>query len=180
MKHVSDKFFKNLKNKTHLRIYTIQEIASLDNHELYLTGEHNHTIVGFEDSYQWMRSKMSEKISNFSGDKPIWAWIKKPSLKQIKQESGKICRITALIPIERILLSDFDTWHFVLNQQYLSLNEKDDKPTYTEEEMYDSWDKVFDIHPRTDKEIPWLGGKVYIQACVDRIYKDEIISVRYF
>ena len=57
---------------------------------------------------------------------PIWVWVRpKPDLRQAGylQRGRKGVLLELEIDSHRILLSDFDAWHCVLNHWYLALTE---------------------------------------------------------
>jgi hypothetical protein len=94
------------------------------------------------------------------------------------------------------LLSDFEAWHAVLNCWYLSLSEEESDnwderseaagitgswenwhpPSPFKEEILKSWERIFDLgllkeHPE------WIGGDA-IQACIEKIYVNEVVRLR--
>jgi len=83
---------------------------------------------------------------------------------------------------DRVLLSDFEAWHAVLNCWYLSLSEEESEnwppPSPFKEEILKSWERIFD--PELLKEhSEWVGGEA-IQACIEKIYVNEVIDVAHF
>jgi hypothetical protein len=108
----------------------------------YLSGVHDHAFAGDQGDaedrarrpdrtspYGWMRQRMAERMPCFSGDDPIWGWLKRPSTRPSvwRQSTGKATvLVSAIVPRHRILLSDFDDWHAVLNDWYLSQTEAED------------------------------------------------------
>lgn len=78
-------------------------------------------------AYDWMVRQLEQRVKNYPRNKyPIWAWHHpKPDLRH----SGHLPRSTSGVRIEfivssdRVLLSDFEAWHAVLNCWYLSLSE---------------------------------------------------------
>lgn len=58
-------------------------------------------------------------------------------------KGAPIVLITFEIPDDKVLLSDFDMWHVILNDEYLPLTASEDKDIFTEEEKIPSWDNVF-------------------------------------
>lgn len=76
----------------------------------------------FLESYAWLRQEVRKRVSGATGRPLIWAWRQpKPDLRHsghlIKGTPG--VRIELEIPDERVLLSDFDGWHFRLSSSYL-------------------------------------------------------------
>jgi hypothetical protein len=191
-----------------IRVYSYQGQKAWDAAEArgYWTGpsdalgNDDHTRE-FRVAYDWMREKMAERVPNYSGDYPMWAWLKRPSTKpklaRYMGTSGTI-RLTALIPRSRILFSNYDTYHSVLNVNWLALTDDDDDHMLWMGDRYladgrinpeliecmkPSWDRCLDFRfPLNQEEIDYSGCIDYFraQACIDRIYPHEIVSVRRF
>ena len=123
---------------------------------------------GFQHAYDWMRERMAEQVPSFSGDLPVWSWLRRINPRKERKEY-RMLRITSIVPRARILASDFDLWHTVLNGY----------PVLWSEEEWNQWNAVFDLSPRLSKKVQaWVGQPDYVQVCVDRIYMHEITSVR--
>jgi len=82
----------------------------------------------FRDAYAWLRQEVKKRVSGAAGRPLIWAWKQpKPDLRR----SGHLIsgtpgvRLELEIPDERVLLSDFDGWHFRLNSSYLPVSSAD-------------------------------------------------------
>ena len=86
-----------------------------------------------------------------------------------------------------MLLSDFDSWHIILNNGLFSDSEAeaDQKDAYydslpvAEQKAYKdkNWEKVFDITPFKND---WTHRGDWIQATVWKLRKDMIRDVRFF
>ena len=91
------------------------------------------------------------------------------------------------VPDEEIVLSDFDAWHFVLNdfcysqchsleeyeqleKQYESLSDAEKKKARME-----SWNKIFDVTPYENE---WNRNGEYIQATFWEIKPEYVVDVR--
>jgi hypothetical protein len=98
------------------------------------------------------------------------------------------------IPDEKVLLTDFDLWHFVLNDWWLDtsmfkygfteeeydLNHKWFKGLSKEEqkkEKEESWEMVLNIEP-FDSE--WIARGQYVQAVFWELKMEDVKKVRYF
>lgn len=128
----------------------------------------------FIDAYRWMRSVMTlSGIEHPVGaHTPWWCWIQygggfdKPTTEAASADS---VLLELRIPIEEILLSDFDLWHFVLNYSFASFTEAEDdafdarlrsagitaatQQPYPEPfhgEMERSWCNIFDLGVESD------------------------------
>jgi hypothetical protein len=87
--------------------------------------------------------------------------------------------LTIEVPPERVLVSDFMAWHFVLNDDYLPLDEADflmrEASPPTRAEIKASWERIFDPDRLTKPQ-----SYQALQACIDRVYIHEVVSVRDF
>jgi len=191
-----------------VRVYTRQDPRAWDEAVArgYLTGSHgagDDEVNGhFEYPYEWMRRQMAERIPDFSGDLPVWTWLKRQNeRKWVTSWDAKerktlpiFPRVIALVPRKRMLLSCYEMWHAHLNNWHISDGQEEDEayeakwPTYKapgsdpiyQAETETHWPKVFDIHlPRSPYMVEMFGQVDRVQACVDRIYLDEVQSVRW-
>jgi hypothetical protein len=131
----------------------------------------------FREAYAWLRQEVRKRVPGATGRPLIWAWKQpKPDLRQSGHlhEGTPGVRIELEIPDERVLLSDFDGWHFRLSSSYLPISAADmerwheqdrkklqalqkENPRITtaelnrriDEDVVDviegSWDRVFDL-----------------------------------
>jgi hypothetical protein len=152
----------------------------------------------FYDAYRWMVQQMAARMPRHSGNPPIWAWPVKPDLRHYRwswMPEGWYTCIEFDAPDERVLLSEFDLWHDVLNCSICSLTEAefdsfhdrfdaDPRPRAEKEdafcvEMMDTWQRIFDPDVGGDPE--WRGtGDLEWQACVDGLLEEWVRDVRIF
>lgn len=172
-------------------LWTIQHKAAYD--EMISTG----TLVANEDylflpeddreSYVWLSKRMVELIGEppLGTNFPVWAWYqwegkrKRPDMRThrfCREKGSPIVLLTVEIPDDKVLLSDFDMWHCVLNDCYLPLDEEDDKEIYTDEEKIASWDNVF----RYDVINDYWDNPKSIQATMWEIKKEWIVKAEHF
>lgn len=153
----------------------------------------------FKESYDWLVEQMEYRIGRRPNgvSYPIWAWHtrdwqhKKPDLRNVglgNKGEKSVC-IEVEIPDNQVVLTDYDTWHFVLNNWYF-----DD--SYSEEEWeklhakYDrlnrdnrekikiqSWQKIFDVSPFQNE---WCQRGRYIQATFWVLYLKDVKDVKFF
>ena len=149
-----------------------------------------------------MVGQLEQRVKNYPHNKyPVWAWYRpKPDLRR----SGHLPRGTSGVRVEfivssdRVLLSDFEAGHAVLNCWYLSLSEIESEnwdirceragieigwenwppPAPFKEEITRSWERIFDLK-LLKKHSEWTGGEA-IQACIEKIYLEEVVNVTYF
>ena len=193
-----------------MRLWTIQtketwaraeESGVFECNELHID-EDKEIDSGFRPAYNWMIRQLEQRLKNYPCNKyPIWAWYcPKPDLRR----SGHLPRGTSgvrvefLISSDRVLLSDFEAWHAVLNCWYLSLSEEESEtwdtrceregieigldnwppPAPLKEEITRSWERIFDLE-LLKKHSEWMGGEA-IQACTEKIYMREVVNVTHF
>jgi len=148
----------------------------------------------FLPAYDWMRERMAERIPDFSGDLPVWAWAKRRIGRRKRDpDSGeRRTRITALIPRRRILFSCFHDWHDCLNGMPITQDEDEwlayekvfaihDRGDAHRTFVQSTWHRIFDIHhPRDAVTSEWRGSNrhVTVQLCLDRLRLDEVVATR--
>lgn len=187
-------------------LWTIQPISVLK--ELYDKGificnpNLSHYIrdeQNFKESYDWLIDKMETHIGKRPKNViyPIWAWHtrnykrSKPDLRESGYaERGEECVLIEFKkPPNQVMLSDFDSWHFVLNNWYIG-NAKNIAEYKKEENWFsrqspseqnklkkESWNKIFDITPI---ETEWERRGDFIQATFWELNSEEVISYRIF
>lgn len=185
-----------------MRVFTVQPLEVLDIIEqtgyFTCTKEKSVNYVDFYDAYNWLVIEMiKRKIYPVEKDTlPLWCWYKYGGKNKLDlRHSGlgmpkekQVC-LELEIPKEKILLSDYNAWHFVLNNSWLddSINEKEfdqlhdwfDTLPYEKREQLklNSWQKIFDIVPlKTD----WLSKGYYVQGTFWCITKNMIKGKREF
>lgn len=136
---------------------------------------------------------------------PLWGWYNwegKECPKPDLRASGHLpkgangVRIEFEIPEDRVLLSDFDAWHFVLNRWFLFLYEQEGKDFIEELEragirqrwpyqepfhsrIINSWQRIFDLEAGAPE---WRGtlSKNCIQATFWELKLSQICHVDTF
>ena len=186
-----------------LRVWTIQpeEVWSILQKEGIFTCNQKLAVYGedFKIPYAWMVKQMDNRgIHHPEGlSLPIWAWHtrnfkhKKPDLR----ESGYDTRGTKSICLEveindtQVLLSDYDAWHFVLNDWWLDdsnseeeweiMHKEYDSLPYDKRKqiMEESWQKIFDLTPYEDD---WRCQGKYVQACFWKLKLSDVKKVQHF
>lgn len=172
-----------------VRVYSVQEAEALERAALlgYLTPDPSYLDDDdnrqWKRAYDWMRARMAEQIEGYSGEYPMWAWLKRPNERQSCRCEDCVL-ITAEVPRGRFVMSDYGTWHSALNGWYLHLDEAafdaDDDVERSREEIEESWRYCLNMadHVGADR-LAWLGGpSILPQLCIDRIHLEEIVSMR--
>lgn len=102
-----------------LLLHTVQTSAAFD--ELLATGklvpDASLAEPEFEDAYAWMLRQMEARLPT-RGNGALWLWakIRRGDLLFNCRLSGGDVLLTCRIPRERVLLSQYDAWHEVLNR----------------------------------------------------------------
>lgn len=122
-----------------------------------LRGNHKYiTADFFEEPYAWMANQMKKRVGTPPDgvSVPVWAWYqwegkrKRPDMRVHGRGQGykgtPIVLLTLDVPDDKVLLSDFDYWHYVLNDWEIIFPIADDI-IYTDEEKRKSWENIFDI-----------------------------------
>lgn len=141
-------------------------IRTLDELDILLSGQPLRTGPDKVDkdrkqAYQWIAKQLSNKVAPPEGvEYPIWLWRywegryrAKPDLRAggHVQKGSKAVRIELEIPSDKVLLSDFDSWHAVLNNHHLSQTDAE----YEYYEQYEEQEKDENLL-RKSKEATWL------------------------
>ena len=160
-----------------IRVYTFQHKAALDvaKDRGYFTGNEDYIEDWLLEPYKWIRAEMPKHIDNFSGDYPIWAYLKRPHIKEFKKYPDDVL-ITAFVPRKRILFSDYSHWHIPLNNGPICFSEEEWDSF--EGDVRDTWHHCLDIC-KSAKGDSWKTGTNYIQACIDRLYVTDIIATKH-
>lgn len=119
------------------------------------------------NAYSWIKNK--GKFKNY----PIWATLKSQLKKKkdstISKEIDKeYVEITFEKSVNDILLSDYESWHSVLNNDYCYQNDDDYDINYPQEEIIKSWDYCLDMRKNKSS---------MVQVCTNNIQRIEILRV---
>jgi hypothetical protein len=148
---------------------------------------------GFLPAYQWLAAQMRKRLPppETPCALPVWAWYQAISAARPRPDlrtaghgpRGQRCvLLTIEIEAEKVLLSDFDLWHYVLGDNYLTpifYEDEDDEPKSTRRERERSWEKIFDMDfasPRIADPRP----QKFIQATFWELKATQIVAVRPF
>lgn len=148
----------------------------------------------FRRAYRWMIHQMTAKIGPAPKKNcyPIWAWYRsddykhqRPDFRWVRTYSDEVC-IELEISESKVLLSEFEAWHFVLNDWYYSPATSKEEWERTEQ-WFDSlpkeeqqkvkeksWQRIFDITPRYGE---WTRNDDCVQACFWSFQREQIRKV---
>jgi hypothetical protein len=166
--------------------------------------------------YQWMTEQMVQRLSiprPTQNTMPVWAWYQWENEKRCKPDLRSGChlpkgdegvRIEFQADDEKVLLSDFELWHYVLNYWYLPNSERDGNAfekklakaglsffkhehsnplphAQYRREIERSWERIFDIG-WSDKRhaIAVPLQRKSIQATLWELRLEEVLQVKEF
>lgn len=138
-------------------------------------------------AYQWIAKEMLERIGAPPPNVhyPIWAWYQWEGMrKRLDMRSHRnwtkkgtpIVLLTIDVPINFVLLSDFDMWHFVLNQSYLPLSKEEDIEDPTTTQILESWNKIF----LTDIQTSYWDTPKSTQATFWELRSEWVLKAEHF
>lgn len=141
----------------------------------------------FTGSYKWLKSKMKDfGVTDLAQDSSMLfggcqsinhrrAIADQRHLKTYipKGEQGVI--LTLAIPEDRVMLTDFDLWHCVLNN--FSADEDSPEAMDDQQSIVNSWDSI--IYPN-DKFFQGQYKDESIQATFFNIVPEDVVSVGFF
>ena len=145
----------------------------------------------FANAYKWLNIQMESRIGKKPDEVkyPVWAWHtlygkhKKPDLRlsEFRFESENSVCLELEIPNKKVLLSDEEDWHFVLNNWFntkyksnLDFDEADswfeNLPESKKQQIKEkSWESIFDV-----------SNSQFIQATFWELKEEDIIAIRHF
>ena len=153
----------------------------------------------FSESYLWLVSEM-DKRNIYHPDHvtlPLWAWHtrafnhKKPDFRTIGlgNTGERYACVEFEIDDNAVLLSDYNKWHYVLNNMWLDNSENEEEwdrlqnwyDTRTQKEKerikIESWQRIFDVTP---KQTEWTVNGEYVQATFWELRKNMVKDIKYF
>jgi hypothetical protein len=125
-------------------------------------------------AYKWMTAQMQKRLPSSPKDiAPIWSWLqwtnnrRMPDLRAAGhlEPGAKGVRLEIEVNPNRVLLSDFDLWHNVLNYSW---HEPLPPALHRREEK--SWEDIFEVKAKTKS----------IQGTLWAIHLDDVKSVTHF
>ena len=162
----------------------------------------------FLKAYDWMKVQMNQRIgpSIHENQYPVWAWYQATNEKKMRpdlREAGHLAsgevgyRIEFEKEANEVLLSDFELWHYVINQLFLADTEGqanefekeiikgfgtrqfEELPRQVQENFSKSWEKIFDLDFEAKNIASPLSEK-QIQATFWDLRLDEVVRIDRF
>ncbi len=135
----------------------------------------------FAPAYAWLAEKMSERIGPAPDgvEFPVWAWYRNTDYsgdlyRTWGQTGSKYVKIELEIAEDRLVFTDFDEWHCVLN----------DGPCVADDENFDSeWDRICAAGEeaiRASWDLIFTKDAPYVQATFWELRTADIVSVTEF
>lgn len=174
-------------------LYTIQHV---DMYKNSLEVGYLHTskwLKMFTKEYTWMYNQYAKrcKIDELDVERDlIWWWGNKPDLRCIgyAKRGTDLVLLKANIEDCKVLASDFDGWHYVLNNWHIATNEKEDdyyiRLIGEDYEKYadkkeKSWELIFNTSLLCSCDYV-TGGCQTLQYVTGKIPVQDVEVVRYF
>lgn len=181
-----------------------------------LKGDWRRVEKSFVPPYKWMEKQMIKRGMMKKPQAYMWAWhtyLDKQKMPDFRCESYKsqlnyhktLYRIAMEVPDDKVLLSDYEAWHNVLNGFYYTVNEREWNKIYPKEnklkprflgqknwiycgtktikEVEKSWERIFNLKPQSLKgyDPAWMGEcPSTIQACVPQFEWQWVRKVEKF
>lgn len=143
-------------------------------------------------AYEWICQQMSQRIGYKMRVPPIWVWYKyggihkKPDMRHsgyLPKGTKGVC-IELEVEREDVLLSQFEMWNWILNQEYVPYDNREYckiiqrkvQNALTHSEVMASWSRIFDL--TFGAEEFWGGVTArWIQGCLPSIKLDWVKKV---
>jgi len=168
-----------------MRFWTIQTYEAWEDAVSLgqLVGNPKYIWDDFLQPYHWMMEQMRKRLANYHGEYPVWLWPNRPDLRYsgYVSKGKKAVLLEVDLKIEYVLLSEFQAWHLVLCNEYLSLTEEEDmlfetgKNSMSKEE---SWERIFEY--KELKQYEYWEGEEDLQGVTGGIPVDNIKHIKTF
>jgi Domain of unknown function (DUF3841) len=180
----------------YLRVWSIQTEACVAQfrEKRILRGDGRRVDRGFRSPYRWLMQHMAQRLDSYRGGWPVWFWVVPKDLRtgSLLRRGERGVRMELRIPRERVLLLDFESWHFVLNGWYLALTEQEGdswdremqqlrgtRRDWVRRQMQQSWERVFDLD--TLRQSEYAGGSdLVVQGVAEYFLWEEVVRLKSF
>lgn len=136
----------------------------------------------FKRAYNWYIREAKKRIPSWGEAYPIWGWLKRPDLRELRHikdpnlpRKNQWVLLELDIPKEEVLISDFNLWIYITNNEYIALSDEDLQifktiPPSPEKAkaIKDSWvrclkDEKAPFSKKFKKPALWQGGLAIIK-----------------
>lgn len=99
--------------------------------------------INFKRAYDWLIGQMKKRLPNYDGKNLLWLWTKKPDWNKkdcfwdIDDINKDFVLLEIDLPVEKVLLSDFSSWHFILNNWTIEFYDGENI------DKVESWNRIF-------------------------------------
>lgn len=142
----------------------------------YLVGNKKYIMdEEFDAHYQWMMKQMEKRINVDASDYPIWLWLTLNNVNIEEITFNLSCDYVLLeidLPEDKVLLSNFDAWHIILNNGYFS----DNIDNVNQE---DDWETLFDKDTLEDENFGFTFEDEDYQGVTGKINIENITVLKY-
>lgn len=181
-----------------MKVWTIQHIDvwnKIQKKGKYVCDQRFICFRDFQASYEWMISIAKKNIPEWTQERGIWFWTKRPDLRQhrhISVDHKPFKQEHVLIELEvdprELLITDFSLWHLVLNQHYVPLSELDYDRFYELMPKKHHYKNIKDVPVKYRNKILKSWERIVVgpdhkdttQAIKECIKKEEVVSVKKF
>ena len=120
-----------------------------------LVGKEEFVYDSFLSPYLWLMEQMKKRLPKYDGEFPVWFYQHKPDLRHsgYLPKGTRSVLLKADLEPDSFLVSDFMTWHLVLNN--ITFTKDDDGLENIDKEV--SWERIFDF-----EFLKELNGEKYI------------------
>lgn len=149
----------------------------------YLQGNLDYIWEDFLPAYKWMMREMKLRLESYTGEYPIWIWPKRPDLRcsGILNKGTKGVLLEIILNDYEVLLSDFQAWHIVLSNSFLSLTEEEEvlyEMGKVNMSLEESWTRIFDYKGLQQYD-NWQG-EIDLQGVTGQVPLGKIKLVKTF
>lgn len=136
----------------------------------YLTGDKKYVMSDFENenSYEWMKLQMKSRLLNYNNEEPIWLWLTPKDINILEILENDYVLLEVNIKRENVLLSNFEAWHYVLNDWNFDDNMKKE----------DTWEFIFDKYKLGKFDFGFEDDE--LQGTTGKIDVKHIKPIKYF
>ena len=131
----------------------------------------------FRDAYAWMMRQMDAlpDADAASSGTPVWVWPTRVDLREATfrrwAKDQRMVLLTLEMQSDRVLLSDYDAWHFVLNYWYLGGERASD--------CFHRWtERVCNTDVYRSKPLPLDRAHRLVERSWERVFELERLRTR--
>ncbi|EIT86683.1 hypothetical protein A374_03894 [Fictibacillus macauensis ZFHKF-1] len=169
-------------------VHTVQPLSIywLMRDQGYYEGSSKYVCEDFKKPYDWMKAQMMDRIPDYQGSSyPVWVWKRTVNRNEecLLPTGQRGVILTLDIPDQQILWSCFESWHCILNDSPVTLNEaeweKYDRENWAN--MQETWPRIFDFDLLKTIDPEWHNfDDNWVQGVTPKITMDQVKKVKRF